>query len=80
MEERDAGAQKYWVNVEPDFVNQAGLEQRMRQLATAHQADIFAALLLQVTHVVSRVSRDYGDRPSASFVQVREKTYVFLSG
>src|SRR5262249_15921890 len=46
VKRRDARAEKHRGDVEPDLVDQSGLEQRPGQLPAAHPADVLAALLV----------------------------------
>jgi hypothetical protein len=45
VEEWDSGAEQHGMNIEPNFVNQVCLEERLRQQTAAHNADVFAFLL-----------------------------------
>ena len=61
MKQRDAGAEQHGMDVEADLVDQAGLEERVRELAAAHQADVLARLIFQAPDEIAGVAGDDGD-------------------
>src|SRR5687767_14673103 len=50
MECRNPGAEQHRVDVEADFVDQVALEQRSRELAAPHEADVLALFPLERAH------------------------------
>ena len=55
MKKRNAGAEQHRVNVETDFVNQAGLEKCFGKIAAAHDTNVFAGLAFQAIDKISSV-------------------------
>src|SRR5262245_65923582 len=61
VEQRNPGAEQHGMDVETEAVDDAGLEQRSRELAAAHDADAAAVLLLEASHEFTGVFADDGD-------------------
>src|SRR5262245_5815235 len=49
-ERRYAAAQQNRMDVQPDFIHETLRQERLRQLAAAHQADVLARLLFEIPH------------------------------
>src|SRR5579864_5470415 len=52
---RDSRAEKNGVDVQANFVNEAGGEERLREFAAAHQADLLSWAAFQIADEVGRV-------------------------
>src|SRR5216684_8989484 len=48
QKQRDARAEQDGVDIQADFIDHAGFEQRSGELAAAHAADVLAAAILQI--------------------------------
>jgi len=46
------------VDVQPDFIDDTGLEERGREVTAAHHEDVLAGLLLERTHEPAGVGAD----------------------
>src|SRR5690242_6173307 len=52
---RDSRAEKNGVDVQANFVNEAGDEERLGEFAAAHQADLLSGAAFQIADEVGRV-------------------------
>jgi hypothetical protein len=62
------------MDVETDLVDKPGFEQRARQFAAPHQADVLARALFQIPDERHRVVRDDVGPPCEPGGKVRENT------